>query len=346
MRDRFIKVGMSIPIFDLVLYLLIKRHSQRTSTGIQESIPNDIRGAFNHPGQKWVVKTAVPRNSTFMNWGDYHFAQEVIASLRKHGQEAFIAFRGDENLLSRNDVNLVIRGLIPHKPILKCTNLIWVISHPSQLSKREIKNFDFIFAASAKWAKEKEKKWKLKILFLPQATNPTNFHFNPSLRRDGLSFVGNSVNRKRKIVEDIISLGYKVRVYGKGWEGKIPKAFIASDSLSNLDVAKVYANSCVVLNDHWPDMKQNGFLSNRVYDGVASGATVISDQIEIDTEIPNLYCYENIAQLRKLVEQAKNACESNLVNSEIVEKFGQKNSFDERVKLILRQIELRNFLSK
>ena len=33
----------------------------------------------------------------------------------------------------------------------------------------------------------------------------------------------------------------------------------------------------IVLNDHWPDMRSQGFISNRVYDALASGAFVISD---------------------------------------------------------------------
>jgi spore maturation protein CgeB len=35
----------------------------------------------------------------------------------------------------------------------------------------------------------------------------------------------------------------------------------------------------VVLNDHWENMRTTGFLSNRLFDAVASGARVISDDV-------------------------------------------------------------------
>ena len=49
---------------------------------------------------------------------------------------------------------------------------------------------------------------------------------------------------------------------------------------------KYYSSAKIVLNDHRPDMKQYGFVNNRIYDATASGALVISDYIE---EIENIY---------------------------------------------------------
>jgi len=43
--------------------------------------------------------------------------------------------------------------------------------------------------------------------------------------------------------------------------------------------AGLYAGSGVVLADHWPDMAREGFIANRVFDAVASGARVISDDV-------------------------------------------------------------------
>nr|WP_225369809.1 hypothetical protein [Methanobrevibacter arboriphilus] len=35
-----------------------------------------------------------------------------------------------------------------------------------------------------------------------------------------------------------------------------------------------------MLNDHWQDMAKNGFVSNRIFDGLASGAFIISDEFK------------------------------------------------------------------
>ena len=35
----------------------------------------------------------------------------------------------------------------------------------------------------------------------------------------------------------------------------------------------------MVLADHWPDMAAGGFVANRVFDAVAAGARVVSDDV-------------------------------------------------------------------
>ena len=47
--------------------------------------------------------------------------------------------------------------------------------------------------------------------------------------------------------------------------------------MANDEVGEAYRRAGVVLNDHWDDMREEGFLSNRLFDAVASGARVISD---------------------------------------------------------------------
>ena len=39
----------------------------------------------------------------------------------------------------------------------------------------------------------------------------------------------------------------------------------------------------MVLNDHWEDMRAEGFLSNRLFDAVASGARVVTDGPFVET---------------------------------------------------------------
>jgi hypothetical protein len=41
----------------------------------------------------------------------------------------------------------------------------------------------------------------------------------------------------------------------------------------------VYSSAKIVLADHWPDMREHGYISNRIYDALASGAMVLSDPV-------------------------------------------------------------------
>ena len=47
----------------------------------------------------------------------------------------------------------------------------------------------------------------------------------------------------------------------------------------NDELGALYAAAHVVLNDHWEDMRQGGFVSNRLFDAAACGARIISDDI-------------------------------------------------------------------
>jgi spore maturation protein CgeB len=54
---------------------------------------------------------------------------------------------------------------------------------------------------------------------------------------------------------------------------------VAGRSLPNDELSAAYAAAGVVLNDHWDDMRAAGFVSNRLFDAVASGARVVTDDV-------------------------------------------------------------------
>ncbi len=47
----------------------------------------------------------------------------------------------------------------------------------------------------------------------------------------------------------------------------------------NDDLGALYASAGVVLGDHWPDMRALGFVSNRTFDVLATGARLLSDDV-------------------------------------------------------------------
>jgi len=57
----------------------------------------------------------------------------------------------------------------------------------------------------------------------------------------------------------------------------IPDHLWAGEFLPHAQLPLAYASARVVLNDHWRDMAEQGFLSNRLFDAVAAGAAVVSD---------------------------------------------------------------------
>lgn len=69
------------------------------------------------------------------------------------------------------------------------------------------------------------------------------------------------------------------RVHGTRWAPFIPEHHIAGEHVPNRELAAHYASAGVVLNDHWESMADFGFLSNRIFDVLAAGGTLVSDSL-------------------------------------------------------------------
>jgi hypothetical protein len=160
------------------------------------------------------------------------------------------------------------------------TWLLWVISHPELVDDAEIAEYDAAFAASSTWKSDS-------VSALLQATNPQRFMPSAAVPDTGerYLFVGSTRGEYRPIVRDAVSAGIPLGVYGVGWSEFIPAEFIRGEFMPNADLPAAYAGAGVVLNDHWREMADDGFLSNRLFDAVASGARVVSDEAAGLTEV-------------------------------------------------------------
>ena len=155
--------------------------------------------------------------------------------------------------------------------------MLWVISHPDEVTEDELAGIDVVFAASEPWARERSRALGRPVRPLLQATGL------PSVagvgdRSPTAVFVGNAEDRTRPMVDRAVQAGVPVAVYGRGWEDLPPGAWRA-EQLPNGRLGEVYRGHAVVIADHWPDMAARGFVANRVFDAVASGAQVLCDDV-------------------------------------------------------------------
>ena len=54
---------------------------------------------------------------------------------------------------------------------------------------------------------------------------------------------------------------------------------IRGENIPNVQLAHEYRAAGVVLNDHWDTMRDYGFISNRVFDVLACGGRLVSDEV-------------------------------------------------------------------
>ena len=120
------------------------------------------------------------------------------------------------------------------------------------------------------------------VATLLQATDARRFQPAPAgsactAMANEILFVGNSRKKYRPIVRWAIESGFRPSIYGTRWSDLVPQDLIKGENIDNKALARAYASAKVVLNDHWESMREYGFISNRIFDVLASGARLVSD---------------------------------------------------------------------
>ena len=235
------------------------------------------------PSLRWALDIAAPSHSWGRRWGDTVFAESLAEALRARGQVVSVDFRDARSSPSRllDDVVLVLRGLDEVAPPTGPLALEWIISHPDLVTAQEAARFDLVFAASATWAADASRAWGRTVEPLLQCTDASIFHPRPEMGDQGhqVLFVGNSRGSFRRCVRGALASGLPVTVYGTGWEPFLPPEQVHGEHVPNHELGGLYSSAGVVLNDHWEDMRRLGFISNRIFDAVACGARVLTDDV-------------------------------------------------------------------
>ncbi|MDT0141091.1 glycosyltransferase [Microbacterium sp. PRC9] len=244
-------------------------------------------GAHGRLRRRWAIKTASPAGTAGESWGDTHFARGIADALRRLGEEVVIDAYDARNRPTTNldDVTLTLRGPKRIESPPTGRSVLWIISHPDEITREEVHGFDVVFAASTSWAAKAGELFDRRIEPLLQCTDVTRFHPSGAARTDEIVFVGTARGIARPVVVEPLAAGVPVRVYGPDWRGYIPATAIAATGIPNHLLPRLYERAAVVLNDHWPAMRREGFVSNRLYDVVASGGRAISDDVDGIDEI-------------------------------------------------------------
>lgn len=238
------------------------------------------------PSLRWSIMTGVPAGPKRFEWGDWYFAEALAGALRRLGQDAVLNPRDVPSRPSGHldDVVLCLRGLSRFAPDPAKVNLLWVISHPDQVTPAEVAGFDRAFAASIGWSRSMSARAGVPVETMLQCTDPSRFSpaaaAGVEVAAEPVLFVGNSRRVRRPIVDAALAVGADLAVWGGGWSELLPPGVVRGVRVPNTELAAHYRRAGVVLNDHWDDMRTEGFLSNRLFDVVAAGGRVISDHVE------------------------------------------------------------------
>ena len=256
-----------------------------------------------------ALKVPAPSWEVAHNWGDYHMALSLKTELEKLNYRVILQIlpEWDNDAGAECDFVIVFRGLSRYKIKPHQVNIMWNISHPDKVSLEEYEQYDKVYIASELWSKEVSKKVSVPVESMLQCTNPEIFHEPTDSEKinykQELLFVGNSRNVFRKIMQDLLPTPHGLSVFGQGWNNFIPEKYIKGEHISNDELYKYYGSACIVLNDHWDDMRQKGFISNRLFDALACGAFIVSDRVnEVGGLKSFIKMYDTKAELKELLD--------------------------------------------
>jgi spore maturation protein CgeB len=256
----------------------------------------------------FCLKIGAPNREDAPRWGDLHFARSLSAELRRRGHRGCIQTLDEweqENGLVF-DVVVHLKGLSRYHPKPAQFNVLWSISHPDGLTGEECDGYDLICVASPLFAEDLSARTTTPVVVLEQAADA--WVMRPDPREDvahDLAYVANSRNVLRPIPRDLLPTNHGLAIWGTNWSGLIDTSYVIAEHVPNDELRHVYSSAGIVLNDHWDDMREHGYISNRIYDALACGAFVISD------EVPGLKerfgdaveCFGSAQELRKLIDR-------------------------------------------
>lgn len=330
------------PLVHYSLYELEKVKMSSYNRGFELVNNKSFRNSNNNPNGKIAIKVPAPSWNVVSNWGDYHFALALKKEFEKKNYETVIQMVPEWNDNEDVDVVLVLRGLVKYNPKPHHFNVMWNISHPDKIDIEEYNEYDHIFVASEPWANELKTKVNVPVEPLLQCTDPELFYPEPSEKYEHeLLFVGNNKKIPRKIIKDLLPTQKDFGLYGNFWYGHVEDEYYCGSHIPNNELHTAYSSCKILLNDHHDDMREKGFISNRIFDGFASGSFIISDNVKgADTTFGDaLITYEEANELHRLIDYY-------LENDEERKKLLEKgrnivlsyHTFEKRVEHILKVV--------
>ncbi len=293
-------------------------------------------------GKKYriAIKISATQAHKLEYWGDYHFAKSLGKVFRRWNHQVHIDAVPHWNKSNElDDVTIVLRGLKPYTPTNNGLHILWIISHPRDLTSEELDAYDRIFVASSSFGQQIKSITKVPVTTLLQCTDTELFYPQKSdvvMSYNNL-YVANSRQVERTAVKFAKETGTTLDIIGQDWNGIAPAQWIKGEYLQNENLRLFYSNAKVVINDHWPEMKEHGFISNRIFDVLACGASLLTDKVAGLDELfgEAVHTYSNKEEFRKVTATNSIDSQNSSLREQVVKIIADQHSFENRADIIL-----------
>jgi len=283
--------------------------SEHPTVPLERTVPEDAPAARQLlqgliTAERWSVRIGAPGGRAGDRWGDAPVAEAIRRELRAHGRVVRVATREGWGgaLDTAADVTLHLKGRGVAPVASGQTNIVWVISHPSEIAPGELDAADLVLAASVPLSEHLAARTTTPVRVLHQAADARTLVAGPHDPEvaSTVLFIGNTRSIPRPAVLGAIEAGLDLTLIGDGWARYVDPRLVLRDSVPNAELARWYRSASVVLNDHWDEMRRWGLISNRVFDVLACGGCVVSDELPgldelLDGTVPTFTTTEELA---------------------------------------------------
>jgi hypothetical protein len=326
----------------------IRRASSKAPMGCADA--NSVGRSLQRALSEWAEATRfavlVPSTSWKLaeRWGDTHFARAIQRYLERAGHPTRVGVRSEfeAEWIDGFDVVVHIRGRVDYATRDGQVNVLWNISHPALLTPELVSTYDVAFVGSDSLASALDGRCPTPVRVLRQATDAELFQPTDGGPEHELLFVGNSRNQRRPIIDDLTPTAWDLAVYGSGWSPDlIDPRYVRGELVPNRQLPAWYSAAHIVLNDHWPDMREHRYLSNRLYDVLAAGGCVISDHVAgMDEEFDGaVITYTDRGDLLRKVDRHLNDPRTRRRRSEVGRAAVlERHTFSHRVDALLDEV--------
>jgi len=266
-------------------------------------------------GTKVNIHSWSNSTKTFRAWGDYWAWKQLGHAFTELGYH----FNVDPGLA---EVTIYLRGgrfkddghwMMPNRINKNTYNIVWIYSHPDDITPDELKDFDEVWCLSQKMV-DKCKYWHNRVVDVPITSCSNMEESKVKDDRFDVLFVGNargiSINQYGrdviKMLKDRSDL--KVGIYGMKWDLPhlfwiLDRGWWQGDYISYYKLPQLYGGSKIVLNDTHPDMARWGFIPMKLYDIIRSGGFPMTDPIEgLEEALPGIAIYNDKETLFKQID--------------------------------------------
>jgi glycosyl transferase family 1 len=283
LRRRFVRWAVALTERVDAIGLRGRRRAQRAAPGTASPATPAPQSPTITTARTTLAIHIVPESwEIATKWGDTMFARALQAAFERRGYTATVHVRSElATRASRSaDAALYLAGLDVPRVRRGQPSLLWIISHPDRITARVVEPFDTVFVASAPFAAELGPRVRPTVQVLHQATDSTMFYPDPTGPHHELLFVGNSRGQRRPVLDALAGTVHDLAIYGSNWrDDLVDMRRVRGEWIPNDELRRYYSSADIVLADHWEDMRDEGFVANRVFDALASGSIVVSDEV-------------------------------------------------------------------